>query len=241
MASSSFTLSQAHLLASQAQATQQEPTHQEEFECVECDYKTFRKSNLTQHVKTVHQRVKDFGCDRCEYRSARRSNVAYHIKTVHENVKDYECSFCNFKSARKYNVVQHAERVHKAEVSGQEGGIEQFIHHNKAALPQPQQLLVQNVEVAATGSGRKRKRGKLTQQPQPQPQILTLDPPTMVSTPSNYMTLNYQPATGMYTSGASQQQITVAPAVQQQPQQHQQQQQVTDIRDTVRHPLIMTC
>ncbi len=107
------------------------------FACQECDYSTLRKSNLTQHVKTVHERIKDFACDRytqiilffksilillceiefcrCEYRSARRSNVVYHIKTVHENIKDFLCQFCNFKSARKYNVLQHTERVHKAE------------------------------------------------------------------------------------------------------------------------------
>jgi KRAB domain-containing zinc finger protein len=92
----------------------------EEFECEFCDYKTFCKSNMTQHVRTVHDKIKDFACNRCDFRSARRANVNYHIKTVHENIKDYSCHFCNFKSARKYNVIQHSDRVHKHESQGEE-------------------------------------------------------------------------------------------------------------------------
>ena len=74
-----------------------EEDQEEEFDCALCAYKTFRKSNLTQHVRTVHDRVKGFGCERCDYRSARRSNVAHHVKTVHENIKDFACRHCNFR------------------------------------------------------------------------------------------------------------------------------------------------
>lgn len=96
--------------------TEPVPVMTELYQCSICLYKSPRKSNVSQHVKTVHQRIKDFACPLCSYKSSRKSNLANHVKTVHENIKDFSCRYCEFKSSRKYNIVQHIKRVHKEEV-----------------------------------------------------------------------------------------------------------------------------
>ncbi|TRY80463.1 hypothetical protein TCAL_10487 [Tigriopus californicus] len=95
-----------------------------EYECTSCDYKSPRRSNVNQHIKTVHDRIRDFACQQCPYKSSRRSNLANHVKTVHDNIKDFLCRYCDFKSSRKYNIVQHINRVHRDDigVGGAESG-----------------------------------------------------------------------------------------------------------------------
>ena len=62
--------------------TEPVPVLTELYQCSICLYKSPRKSNVSQHVKTVHQRIKDFACHLCSYKSSRKSNLANHVKTV---------------------------------------------------------------------------------------------------------------------------------------------------------------
>lgn len=62
--------------------TEPVPMLTELYQCSICLYKSPRKSNVSQHVKTVHQRIKDFACHLCSYKSSRKSNLANHVKTV---------------------------------------------------------------------------------------------------------------------------------------------------------------
>lgn len=84
-------------------------------QCDQCEYSSNRKSNLQQHVSSVHDKTQQFPCPQCPFRSTRKANVKHHIQTVHQQLKTFHCSHCNFKSARKYNLVQHERRMHKEE------------------------------------------------------------------------------------------------------------------------------
>lgn len=51
-------------------------------------------------------------CHICEFKSTRKSNLAQHIKSVHERVKDHHCWLCGFTSTRKRNVEKHVMSMH---------------------------------------------------------------------------------------------------------------------------------
>ncbi len=84
-------------------------------QCDQCEFSSNRKSNLQQHVSSVHDKSQQFPCPQCPFRSTRKANVKHHIQTVHQQLKTFQCSHCNFKSARKYNLVQHERRMHNEE------------------------------------------------------------------------------------------------------------------------------
>jgi len=50
------------------------------FQCLTCDKKYSTKGNLKQHIKSVHDKIKDFCCDRCDYKSSTKGNLKQHIK-----------------------------------------------------------------------------------------------------------------------------------------------------------------
>ena len=58
----------------------QEKSHS--FKCLECDYSTSSKSNITRH-KQCHQRNGKFKCRYCSFSSNFRSTIALHFKRSH--------------------------------------------------------------------------------------------------------------------------------------------------------------
>jgi len=86
----------------------------EKFKCdVEnCKYSCSRKSHLQEHIKLVHDKIKDFECDRCVLKCNSNSNLKRHIKAVHNKIKDFECDRCEFKCSLNSNLKRHIKQVH---------------------------------------------------------------------------------------------------------------------------------
>lgn len=57
--------------------------------CPQCDYKSggknpgVAKQTLKQHIKGVHEKVKDHQCKFCDYATSQRSNLNTHMKRKH--------------------------------------------------------------------------------------------------------------------------------------------------------------
>ena len=59
----------------------------ETFMCVICDYSCYQKSNMTQHVVSVHMNKKPFKCDICEFICSQKSKSNYHVVSVHDRIR----------------------------------------------------------------------------------------------------------------------------------------------------------
>ena len=53
------------------------------YECQACDYKAIQEHILRQHVKAVHDKIKDLVCPHCNFVTAWRTWLNQHIKKVH--------------------------------------------------------------------------------------------------------------------------------------------------------------
>jgi hypothetical protein len=60
------------------------------FNCTECNYTSTQVTNLRQHIKAVHHKIKDFSCTLCPYKSARKSTLALHLKSRHSSIDEKE-------------------------------------------------------------------------------------------------------------------------------------------------------
>ena len=87
-----------------------------EFECKDCKKCFPRKTNLQQHIKAVHLKIKDNFCpyDDCDFSTSDKSCIQQHIKAVHLKIKDIICTYdnCDFSSCFKKNLQQHIKAVH---------------------------------------------------------------------------------------------------------------------------------
>jgi uncharacterized Zn-finger protein len=84
------------------------------FDCLECDYQATRKSNLTQHINTVHRGIHKFKCDQCESSFAESGNLAKHIQSVHDKVR-FVCTVegCDKSYSLKSYLINHIKSFHE--------------------------------------------------------------------------------------------------------------------------------
>ena len=83
--------------------------------CPKCDYTTnWGKSKIRNHIKTVHDKIKDFKCPNCEFCCSQRGNLRLHIEQVHNKVRKFSCSVegCHYKSNFKNDITKHNKTVH---------------------------------------------------------------------------------------------------------------------------------
>jgi len=86
------------------------------FNCEQCDYKTTRKVNLTEHEESIHKGILH-ACDQCDFKIGRKDSLKRHIKSVHQGVI-YSCELCEFKTAQKGNLNRHMKKVHEKMETG---------------------------------------------------------------------------------------------------------------------------
>ena len=82
------------------------------FQCRQCELKCSSNFNLKNHVKAVHDKIKDIGCDKCDYKCSLKSALKQHVKIVHDKIKDNECDKCDFKCSRNSDLKQHIKMTH---------------------------------------------------------------------------------------------------------------------------------
>lgn len=83
--------------------------------CPKCDYTTnWGKSKITNHIKTVHDKIKDFKCPSCDFCCSQRGNLRLHIEQVHNKIRRFSCLVegCKYKSNFKNDITKHNKTVH---------------------------------------------------------------------------------------------------------------------------------
>ena len=55
--------------------------------CEICDYTSFIKAKMDNHMESVHERKKKFQCEKCDKAFSDKGNMTKHIASVHEGKK----------------------------------------------------------------------------------------------------------------------------------------------------------
>ncbi len=84
-----------------------------ELKCNVCDKRMRDKTNLEEHLNSVHLQVKKFKCDRCDMAFNRSQLLEGHLKNVHFKLKKFKCDECDYGTAFEYILNNHVKMVHE--------------------------------------------------------------------------------------------------------------------------------
>ena len=87
------------------------------FKCELCEHKFLQKSNLSTHIKNVHQKEKKemTFCAECN-KSMQKSYVTSHMKKFHSKQQyQYSCKSCSFQKIHQLNLEGHVRNFHLKE------------------------------------------------------------------------------------------------------------------------------
>ena len=59
------------------------------FPCQHCNNSFGDASNLTKHVRTVHEKRRDHACPHCAAAFGEAGSLTKHVRTVHEKRRDH--------------------------------------------------------------------------------------------------------------------------------------------------------
>ena len=90
-------------------------TEEGKFQCDHCKKFFSRKDNMDNHIKAVHQLVKDFKCGKCPLTFSRLDNMKRHSESVHEEKRTSICDFCGFVFKHAHHLKTHVQILHGAE------------------------------------------------------------------------------------------------------------------------------
>ena len=75
-------------------------------------FRTYYPSHMKEHVKSIHDKIKDLVCDICGFKTSRKSHLKEHIKVIHHNIRDHACPQCNYTTTRNWLLKDHIKAVH---------------------------------------------------------------------------------------------------------------------------------
>ena len=76
-------------------------------QCPQCERKCCSVSDLARHIKTHGSKDQKCSYADCQFQSHRPLVIQQHIKTVHEQIKDFGCPRCDYKCGDTSNIVRH--------------------------------------------------------------------------------------------------------------------------------------
>ena len=83
--------------------------------CEQCNV-LIHKNHINQHVKQVHDQIKDHACKECGYASSRKESLKRHWDAVHNmGSKKFKCEICPYSFAEKAKLKYHMISVHNME------------------------------------------------------------------------------------------------------------------------------
>ena len=81
------------------------------YPCDQCDASFPVRMSLSNHKRLKHGDVKQFNCEHCVYNTTKKDHLQQHVKSVHEKVKEI-CDKCGKKFSDKSNLNKHMKKKH---------------------------------------------------------------------------------------------------------------------------------
>ena len=78
------------------------------FSCTKCYFSTDDKTKFKRHSET-HPGVKARKCDTCGKCYSTKSNLTQHIKSIHTKENEYKCDVCEKVYYRRSELLQHVK------------------------------------------------------------------------------------------------------------------------------------
>ena len=80
------------------------------YKCLECDFSSNKKGNLTEHTRLNHG-GKKFKCDQCDFNCLTHGGLYLHQKAVHLGIR-FKCTQCSYEGTQEVNLKRHIESKH---------------------------------------------------------------------------------------------------------------------------------
>ncbi|XP_041971291.1 zinc finger protein 182-like isoform X1 [Aricia agestis] len=80
-------------------------------ECPQCSWRFAEKTNLINHIKAVHERIRNYPCTSCAMTFASKKNLTVHFRT-HTNERPYKCKLCPKSFSVLDGLKKHKSRRH---------------------------------------------------------------------------------------------------------------------------------
>ena len=98
--------------------------NEEEFKCNQCTYVAKHNKHLKDHIKAIHDKIKDNKCPSCNYATSCKSSLTKHMQIYHEkdhiieapepdaNEEEFKCNQCTFVTKEKFSLIRHIKAIH---------------------------------------------------------------------------------------------------------------------------------
>jgi hypothetical protein len=80
--------------------------------CPNCEYTSPYARHLIQHIKLVHEKLRDFKCLQCHWAFSLEGHLKRHVKAVHQKAKDKKCPHCDHVAFQVWNLKEHVRKKH---------------------------------------------------------------------------------------------------------------------------------
>ena len=83
------------------------------YQCIQCEKRFYRSSDLNRHKNNVHKGLKSHNCDFCGKSFARSDTLKKHVLTIHEGIKKFNCNQCDKVFGYQQHLKRHIKTVHE--------------------------------------------------------------------------------------------------------------------------------
>ena len=87
------------------------------FECDDCNASYSLRKNLLSHKRLKHGNPLEFACQHCVYKTTKKENLKQHVRSQHEKVKEI-CETCGKSFSDKPTLNRHLRMFHGEAVQG---------------------------------------------------------------------------------------------------------------------------
>jgi uncharacterized C2H2 Zn-finger protein len=85
---------------------------EQRYQCKLCPIAVTSESILKEHIKVVHDKIRDYECDVCHAKFGQKHNMIEHKRNVHEKIKDFKCKECGAMFGRVRGLREHIMLMH---------------------------------------------------------------------------------------------------------------------------------
>ena len=88
------------------------------YKCDQCSYFSYKRSNLTKHLKT-HTASLSLSCQHCDFACKWSNELKRHVQKAHPETSDgsqmKQCTMCDYKTVSSQHLRRHVQNKHEEE------------------------------------------------------------------------------------------------------------------------------